>query len=234
MGCRFAPPQKSRGPLTATATTLAAVTAYPQDVVESGYDAMAELYLSTFGDGIADDPRVRFITGLADHLNDGAPVLELGCGAGAPATELLAQRFDVLGVDISAAQLALAAERVPNARFRKADMTKLDLPASSFDAITAFYCFNHIPLAEQPALFAKTAQWLRPGGLLLASFGTGGSNDEIEHWLGVSMFFASHTPDTNRHHLAEAGFTLLIDESVTTIGKLGTETFQWILARARP
>ena len=38
-------------------------------------------------------------------------------------------------------------------------------------------------LAEQPMLFAKLARWLRPGGLLLARLGTGGSNDDVEHWL---------------------------------------------------
>jgi SAM-dependent methyltransferase len=206
------------------------VTIDPKTVVESGYDAMAGLHLATFGDGIADDPRIRFLRELDDRLSEGARVMELGCGAGVPATALLADRFDVLGVDISASQLALAAERVPGARFRKADMATLDLPAAGFDAITAFYSLNHIPRAEQPALFARIARWLRPGGLLLASLGTGGSDDDIEHWLGVPMFFASHDPEGNRRHLAEAGFILLVDECVTQTGPLGPETWQWVLA----
>ena len=204
----------------------------PKAVVESGYDAMAGLHLATFGEGVADDPRVRFIGELAGRLPDGAQVLELGCGAGVPATALLAQRFDVLGVDISAAQLELAAERVPNARFHKADMTRLDLPDAGFDAVTAFYCFNHVPLAEQSALLAKVARWLRPGGLFLASFGTGGSSDDVEQWLGVPMFFASHDRETNRRHLGDAGFAPLIDELVSTDGPFGPERWQWVLARS--
>ena len=64
----------------------------PGDLVESGYDTMAPLYLATFGDGIPDDPRVRFVAELADRLSDGARVLELGCGAGVPATALLMTR----------------------------------------------------------------------------------------------------------------------------------------------
>lgn len=91
---------------------------------------------------------------------------------------------------------------------------------------------HHIPLAEQPALFAKLARWLRPGGLLLACLGTGGSNDDVEHWLGVPMFFASHDQDANRRHLADAGFSLLIDEVISTEGPLGRETWQWVLAAA--
>jgi ubiquinone/menaquinone biosynthesis C-methylase UbiE len=219
------------------AATLAAVTADfagtadPKTLVESGYDAMAPRYLATFGDGVPDDPRVRFIAELAGRLAEGAQVLELGCGPGVPGTALLARRFDVLGVDISAAQLALAAEHVPNARFRKADMTTMDVAPASFDAVTAFYSFNHIPLAEQPALFAKLARRLRPGGLLLVCLGTGGSNDDVEHWLGVPMFFASHDQDANRRHLADAGFSLLIDEVISKEGPLGRETWQWVLAR---
>jgi ubiquinone/menaquinone biosynthesis C-methylase UbiE len=206
------------------------VTTDPKAIIESGYDAMAARYLSTFGEGVRDDPRVRFVGELAARLADGARVLDLGCGAGVPATALLAQRFDVIGVDISAAQLALAAQRVPAAAFRKADMTSLDLPADSFDAVTAFYCLNHIPRAEQQPLLAKIARWLRPGGLLLASFGGGGSDDDVESWLGVPMFFASHDPAANLRHLTEAGFTPLIDEMVSAEMALGPETWQWVLA----
>jgi ubiquinone/menaquinone biosynthesis C-methylase UbiE len=205
------------------------VTDNPKTLVEAGYDAMAGRYLAEFGEGIRDDPRARFIAELSKLLTSGAEVLELGCGAGVPATALLAERFSVLGVDISSAQLALARQRVPHARFLKADMTVLELPAESFDAITAFYCFNHIPLDEQQAMVANAASWLRPGGLLLASFGTGGSRNEVEQWLGVPMFFASHGMDINRRHLADAHLTLLIDEHL----RQGEgESWQWVLARA--
>lgn len=203
----------------------------PQNIIESGYDAMAEQYLAVFGEGITDDPRIRFVGELAGHLPDGARVLELGCGAGVPATALLAQRFDVLGVDISAAQLALAAQRVPNAAFRKADMISLELPDTSFDAVTAFYSFNHVPRDQQLPLLAKIARWLRPGGLLLASFGQGGSADDVEPWLGVPMFFASHDPATNTRHLTEAGFTPIVDELVSKEMGMGREAWQWVLAR---
>lgn len=206
------------------------MTTDPQAIIESGYDAMAEQYLAVFGLGIPDDPRVRFIDELTTRLPVGARVLELGCGSGLPGTALLARHFDVLGIDISSAQLELAGRHVPGARFRKADMTTVDFPAAAFDAVTAFYCFNHIPRAAQPALLDKIARWLRPGGLLLASFGSGSSDDDVEEWLGVPMFFASHDPETNRAHLAAAGFAPVIDELLTTWMPPGPETWQWVLA----
>lgn len=202
----------------------------PKAIIESGYDAMAARYLAAFGENVPDDPRVRFVGELAGRLSDGARVLELGCGAGVPATALLAQRYDVLGVDISAGQLALAAQRVPSAGFLKADMTSLELPEASFDAVTAFYSFNHIPRAEQQPLLAKIARWLRPGGFLLASFGHGGSADDVEPWLGVPMFFASHDPVTNTRHLVEAGFTSVVDEIVEMETPSGREMWQWALS----
>ncbi|MER6271509.1 class I SAM-dependent methyltransferase [Streptomyces sp900105755] len=129
---------------------------------------------------------------------------------------------------MSSAQLELARQRVPNARFL-ADMTALELNPKSFDAITAFYCFNHIPLDEHQATVEKAASWLCPGGLLLASFGTGGACNEVEQWLGVPMFFASHSMDINRRHLANAHFTVLVDEH---LNQGEGESWQWVLARA--
>ena len=43
----------------------------------------------------------------------GASVLDLGCGAGVPTTQELAQCFRVTGVDISARQVALAQQNIP-------------------------------------------------------------------------------------------------------------------------
>ena len=40
--------------------------------MESGYDAMAALHLSTFGESVPDDPRVRFLAELAARLPEGA------------------------------------------------------------------------------------------------------------------------------------------------------------------
>ena len=73
-------------------------------IVERGYDRIAERYLE-WSARIPDDPRRRFAAELTGRLDDGARVLDLGCGAGVPSTAALAERHDVLGVDLSAAQL---------------------------------------------------------------------------------------------------------------------------------
>ncbi|SEQ51217.1 Methyltransferase domain-containing protein [Lentzea xinjiangensis] len=196
-------------------------------IVEAGYDAMAEHYL-TWSAEIADDPRLHYLAEFETHLPDRAKVLDLGCGAGLPCSRELAERHDVLGVDLSQQQIDLARANVPNARFEKADMTALDFPDGTFDGVTAFYSILHVPRAEQPALIAKIARWLTPGGVFLASLGTG-TPDTTETWLGVEMFFGSNTPDVNRELLAEH-LEIVVDDLVT-MHEPDPATFHWLLTR---
>lgn len=196
-------------------------------IVEAGYDAMAEHYL-TWSAQISDDPRLHYLADFDSRLDDNAKVLELGCGAGVPVTKKLAERHDVLGIDLSRQQLELAEANVPTARFEKADMTELDFPDGTFDGIAAFYSILHVPRAEQPGLIAKIARWLKPGGLFLASLGVG-TPDVTETWLGVEMFFGSNTPDANRELLGE--HLEIITDDLVTMHEPDPATFHWVLTR---
>jgi cyclopropane fatty-acyl-phospholipid synthase-like methyltransferase len=198
-------------------------------IVETGYDRSAQRYLE-WSARIVDDPRSRFVAELTGLLADGARVLDLGCGAGVPSTAALAERHDVLGVDVSATQLELARRNVPAARFERGDMTGLSFPDGSFDAVTAFYSVLHVPREEQGALFARIAAWLRPGGWFLAALGCSEMNGVEGDWLGTPMFFSSHAPAENRRLLEAAGFTLVVDETVTMHEPEGPATFHWVLA----
>ena len=198
--------------------------------VRDGYDALAPRF-RIWAETIENDPWERFLADLAARLNAGARVLDLGCGAGDPKTKRLAERFEVLGVDLSGAQVKLARASVPTADFLQGDFTSLKLEDSSLDAVTAFYSISHVPRDEHEAVFASIARWLRPGGLFLASLGASGSGDWTGDWLGVEMFFSSHDADTNRRLLTGLGFELLVDEVVTIREPEGDATFLWVLAR---
>jgi cyclopropane fatty-acyl-phospholipid synthase-like methyltransferase len=178
---------------------------------------------------------MRWVEKLLARLEGGSDVLELGCGGGSPATKRLAERRRLLGVDISARQVERARERVPTASFRCADATELELGPASFDAVVSLYMLGHVPRGEQALLLASIASWLRDGGFLLVTMGTGGAEDEIEEdWLGAPMFFASFDEATNRRMLADAGFEL-IEAKVIPIEEPGhgLVSFMWILARKR-
>jgi len=86
--------------------------------------------------------------------------------------------------------LSLARERVPSGVFLRHDLTSLEMPESSFDAVVALYAFGHVPGTEHVPTFARVFRWLRPGGVFCSSFPPGDDGDAIQDdWLGVPMFF---------------------------------------------
>ena len=200
-------------------------------IVADGYDVIGETF-SEWKGRIVGDPRAAWRGELVSRLPQGARVLDLGCGDGVPDTQLLAERFRVTGVDVSPEQVRRATAAVPSAEFVCADFTELELPQGSFDAVAAFYSFNHVPRDLLAPLFRSIRGWLVPGGLFLTALGTSNEEGWIGEWLGTRMFFSSFPPLTNSRLVEQAGFELLRDEVVDFLEPEGEAVFQWILARA--
>ena len=149
------------------------------ELVGRGYDAIGERF-AEWRDRIVGDPRREWEDELVSRLQDGARVLELGCGAGVPDTQRLAARFQVTGVDVSAEQVRRARAAVPEAEFVQADFTALELEPESFEAVVSFYAFNHVPRELLAPTFARIHRWLVPSGLLMTALGT----SDTEGWTG--------------------------------------------------
>jgi cyclopropane fatty-acyl-phospholipid synthase-like methyltransferase len=168
-----------------------------------------------------------------ERIPEGADVLELGCGAGLPMTARLAESRRLTGVDISPEQVERARRNVPNATFIAADMTALDLEAGSFDAVVAFYAFTHVPREELPGLLGRIRDWLRPGGLLIATMGVEDDPGTVEpDWLGVEMYFSHFSARRNRRVVEEAGFQVDEAEVRAEPGDRHGTRFLWVVARA--
>jgi len=203
----------------------------PKAIVARGYDVIAERYLD-WSATVRVEERERYTKLLLDTLPAGAAILELGCGAGIPTTQRLAARFAVTGIDLSPRQVALAREHVPNATFITGDMTELSLPLETFDAVCAFYAITHVPRDEHAGLLAKIAAWLRPGGLFVASFSSGGTGGEVEgDWLGAPMYFSGYDAETNGRMVREAGLIIERARAETDLEFGRPATFLWIVAR---
>jgi cyclopropane fatty-acyl-phospholipid synthase-like methyltransferase len=200
-------------------------------IVSDGYDAMGETF-AAWREGIVGDPRREWEDELVARLEDGARVLELGCGSGSPETRRLAQRFALTGVDISPQQVERAGAAIPEAEFIVADFTELELPAGSFDAVVAFYVFNHVPRDLLAPVLARIHVWLVPGGRLLTAFGVSDMEGWTGEWLGAQTFFSSFPPEVNSRLVREAGFTIERDEVITFDEPEGPVSFQWVLAQA--
>lgn len=203
----------------------------PKQLVQASYDAMSDEY-AVWSGRIADGARRRWTDFLLETLPQGALLLDLGCGNGMPSTCELAGRFTVTGVDVSARQLELARHNVPNATFIQSEMSRLDFPPHSFDAVTAFYSIIHLPRDEQPGVFRSIHGWLRPGGYLVAVMGAADSPGDVEpDWLGAPMYWSHFDSATNVAMIAEAGFEI-VSAQEETISEDGVPvTFLWIAAR---
>jgi cyclopropane fatty-acyl-phospholipid synthase-like methyltransferase len=203
----------------------------PKRIVAEGYDRLGP----AFSAWEAENPvevRSWFLGEVLARLAEGSDVLELGCGPGTAAGELSEGRRYV-GVDLSQVQLLIARRRAPHTQFVRADFTTTIFQPASFDGIVAFYVFNHVPQKELAPTFAQVFGWLRPRGQLMLSLGASDTEDAVEpDWLGVPMFFAGFSPETNERMLRQAGFHLEMSQVREEIeAGDGLVRFHWVIAR---
>ncbi|HUS20394.1 MAG TPA: class I SAM-dependent methyltransferase, partial [Aeromicrobium sp.] len=186
-----------------------------------------------WSNGIADPMRERLLGAFFGRLPKDADVLDLGCGPGLVWTGDLPRKIRLTGVDLSAVQLRAAQSRVPDGRFIRADMTTIDFSQASFDGVLALYSLNHLPAAAQTQMVETIGHWLRPNGVMLATFPTSGVSAWRGEWLGVPMFFGGQKIEEIRASMARADLEILADEEVDTQEPEGSARFEWILA-AKP
>jgi SAM-dependent methyltransferase len=198
-------------------------------VVRAGYDLLGERYHDW---SHAGSVRLRYVDAILGRLDPGSTVVDLGCGPGDPATRLLSERHNVLGVDISAGQLAIARRLAPRASFVQADLTRFALQLGSVDAAVSFYATGHLPRAAHAPFYAEVARWLRPGGLLVTSAPLLAGDDDDE-WLGVPMFFGGIGAEATVAAVEAAGLVVESADEVDEQVDGQVERFLWVTAISR-
>jgi len=130
------------------------------------------------------------VPGMAERLEEGASLLDLGCGRGR-ALLLLAERFPAstflgydLSLDATAFASAQAAERgVANVRFEQRDLSTFDADADpeAFDYVTTFDAVHD--QARPLAMLAGIRRTLRPDGVYLMQDIQGSSHvhENLDH-----------------------------------------------------
>jgi cyclopropane fatty-acyl-phospholipid synthase-like methyltransferase len=203
-----------------------------RDIVADGYDRVADAYAHL--ETGTEWPRLRWLAEVLDRLPDGSRVLELGCGNGLPATAAIAARHTVTGVDVSPEQIARARANVSQAELVVADLLELRFPAGSFDAVVAFYVFDHLPRAQLGPLLARIREWLGGGGLLLFTVEPDDNPGVVATWLGAPMFFSSYQAGVTRRLVNQAGFEILREAVEQQLEGGKPVDHLWILARRGP
>jgi SAM-dependent methyltransferase len=143
--------------------------------VTAGYGTdLAYVHDVGFG-GFARDGGRWILAQLRRRGIRGGRVVDLGCGSGIWAAMLCRAGYDVLGVDVSPAMLALARRRAPRATFRRGSLLDVRLPPC--DAVTSLgecLSFARAGTRALPALFRRVHRALRPGGLFVFDVATRG------------------------------------------------------------
>jgi demethylmenaquinone methyltransferase/2-methoxy-6-polyprenyl-1,4-benzoquinol methylase len=122
------------------------------------YDRYARLL------SLGQDPRWRrFLVSRVD-AGPGDCVLDVACGTGAVALELLRSKgCAVVGLDQSPEMLAVARERLPaGTRLVEASAEALPFDDSSFDGLTTTYLLRYVD--DPAATLAELVRVVRPGG----------------------------------------------------------------------
>jgi 2-polyprenyl-3-methyl-5-hydroxy-6-metoxy-1,4-benzoquinol methylase len=152
----------------ASADTREGLAQFYNSVTSWSFDLLWYSYLQTVGFA---SPKHVVVADWLRRPETGARLLDFGSGVGVAAQLFGTLGYDVALADVSAPLLEFARWRLER-RGVKAAYLRLpaELPAASYDVITALDTLAHVPDAMQTAreLYAAT----RPGGLLVTNFDT--------------------------------------------------------------
>ena len=81
----------------------------------------------------------------AAGVRRGTRVVDVATGAGYAAAAAADRGAEVIGIDFSATQVALARQRYPSLEFREGDAGALPFPDGAFDAVVSNFGMPHLP-----------------------------------------------------------------------------------------
>jgi trans-aconitate methyltransferase len=166
----------------------------------------------------------RYIERFLGFLQQGATVLDLGCGGGSPvALHMVAQGFRVTGVDSSPTLISLCRTRMPDQEWFVGDMRSLAL-GRKFDGILAWDSFFHLRHKDQRQMFSVFAEHAAPAAILMFNAGPG-LGEAIGSYRGDPLYEASLNASEYEAVLADFGFEL-IEHSISDFAR-GSRTF-WL------
>jgi SAM-dependent methyltransferase len=177
----------------------------PVDETQGTYDLITTEYARK---NAADWPDLAdHISVLAERLQRGSMVADVGCGPGRDIAALRAAGFRVVGFDLSMGQLRTGGL----AGVVQADMRWLPLGSGSVDAIWCNAALLHLPRAMVPAVLAEFARIVRLSGELFLGIAEGdGEGYEVASRYGSDRrrWFTQHREPDLTALLARTGFTV--------------------------
>jgi len=162
------------------------------------------------------EERVNFLKLL--QATNKRSLLEMGAGPGHDSKFFQDMGMTVTCIDLSPEMVKLCQQKGLSAQVM--DMTNLDFPADSFDAVYALNSLLHIPKADFRIVLENVRKVLKPSGLFY--LGVYGSDEELEgvreqDTYDPKRFFSFHT-DLGIQKTVSEIFELLYFKRIPTTG----------------
>lgn len=150
---------------------------------------------------------------FASHIKSGDHILDIGCGTGRDAEELVKLGLEYTGIDASEGMLAIARGRVKAGRFILGNFYKLNFPDNTFDGFWAAASFLHAPKTDMPILLQEAKRVTKSNGIGFISLKQKTLMDEgyIKETKagGIERYFAFYTKEEFKNILEKYAFEIL-------------------------
>ncbi|MGI5947586.1 MAG: class I SAM-dependent methyltransferase [Lachnospiraceae bacterium] len=183
-------------------------------------------YAVKFFEDTVDLDMTPIIGEFLNEMDEGATILDMGCGSGRDSLYMYELGYDVTAMDASLEMCRLAEVHtgLEVLQMKYEDMEFDDV----FDGIWACGAFVHIPKDEMPAILKKTAAALQEQGILYLSVRLG----NFEGFRG-ERYFSDYTETEIRDLLEDTGKFTIEKLWITADVRSNHPDTRWINVLAR-
>lgn len=176
------------------------------------YSKFAVFYSKKFSD-LGAKVREKDIDKAFSYVTKPNPkTVEIGCGNGRDAKEIMEHTNDYLGTDLSEGMLELAKQNAPGVNFQLADLEEYSFP-SGVDVVFSFASLIHSDKSSLKKVLERVYKALDLGGVFLISLKYGDYHKETLDRDGVGMprTYYFYTPEEIKELLPN-GFEIVYED----------------------
>jgi ubiquinone/menaquinone biosynthesis C-methylase UbiE len=146
-------------------------------------------------------------------VGKGSKIIDIGCGTGRDAEELIRRGFDYTGIDASKGMLKVARNRVKGGKFEIGDFYKLDFEDDTFDGFWAAASLFHVPKKDIDKVVLEIKRIIKKDGIGFISVKQKRTIDEgiIKETRGggIKRYFSFYVKNELKDILERNGFSVL-------------------------
>lgn len=157
-------------------------------------------------------------------------VLEIGCGDGRDAKEIIKRAGSYVGFDISKGLINIAKEFLPDAKFILSDALDFDYGREEYDIVFAFASLLHLSIDEVQEVFLKVHEGLKSNGVFSISLKLAKVYEEKikKDKFGTRIFYY-YNPEVIRKIAGQKFEVINVGGGFKTVGN--TEWFEMVLRK---